>query len=56
MGRESDMTIRTMGRLMDQLRSELVPLMRGRQNFKIVINMSAGHKWKIEVVKYVNGQ
>lgn len=37
-----------------QLRSELVPLIQSRSNFKVTINMSGGGPGKLEIVKYVN--
>lgn len=46
----------TLERLIVQLRPELAGLLVAKRNFRVTVNVSAGHTWKIEVVKYLDGR
>lgn len=44
----------TLARIWQQVGPEMLALLEARRNFKVTINVSAGHTAKVEIVKFLD--
>lgn len=49
----NDESQQALERLLEAVRVELAALLKSKQNFKVIINGSAGHSFTVEVSKFV---